>query len=253
MIYSRGARHERLGVVLRRSALRWWSGNQRHFPWRETTDPYRLLIAETLLRQTQASRLSKPYTSFIKEYPNVSSLSNASRDELRKWFVPLGLVRRADLLIDAARAIQLHHDGRVPMDSVALRSLPGVGVYTASAIQCLAFGIRTPMIDEGSGRVLRRVLGMPEDGAAYADTKLRLETELLLPRNAFRDFNLALIDLAAAYCHPLNPDCVRCPLRPCCSNAKSNAMPTSEPLKGRSQARPARRSKLPGSPSIKVN
>lgn len=199
--------------------LRWYDRNGRQFPWRETTDPYAIFIAEMLLRQTQARRVVQPYESLINEFPDPTKLARANPDGLRARFRRLGLPRKADLLIAAAHAITFRHSGRIPSDMPSLLSLPGVGVYSASAIRCLAFGLPEPMIDESSGRLLRRVFGQVAHGRAYNDQQLRRGAYQLLPARAFARFNLGLLDLAAAHCTPTSPRCAGCPLRAICGHA----------------------------------
>ena len=190
----------------------WFHSNGRDFPWRETRNPYHILIAEVLLRQTQAARVVGPYIYLITTYPDPASLAEADVDALRQWFRPLGLVRRADRLVECARRLLRDYGGQVPRDLRSLQSLPGIGRYSARATLCMAFNHPLPMIDEGSGRVLRRALGLPGTGTAYSDTRLAEYAEDLLSSSHAREFNLGLIDIGAAYCHPRTPECSKCPL-----------------------------------------
>jgi len=201
---------------LRSAVLTWFVANGRDFPWRRTSDPFHILVAEFLLRQTQATRLARPYMEFITKYPSASSLAIADLDELRRWFKPLGLVRRADYLFQTSQILVTKHGGKVPNDLETLLALPGLGIYSAQAVLCLAFGAPLPMVDEGSGRVLRRVLGKAPKGPAYCDSKLLKVAEAILPKTSPREFNLGLIDMAAVYCHPGIPECGECPLLAIC-------------------------------------
>ena len=194
------------------SVVSWFRSNGRDFPWRETRNPFHILIAEVLLRQTQAHRVVGPYVHLITVYPDPASLAEADVDALREWFRPLGLVRRADTLVESSRRLLQDYEGQVPRDIRDLQSLPGIGRYSARATLCMAFNDPLPMIDEGSGRVLRRVLGLPATGPAYSDTRLAEYVEESLPRSYAREFNLGLIDIGAAYCHPRTPGCPKCPL-----------------------------------------
>lgn len=198
--------------------VRWYRKHGRVFPWRLTTDPYHLLLAETLLRQTQAERVVDPYLDLVARYPDVYSLALVDVLKLREWFGSLGLVKRADLLVRTARLIIEDHGRLVPSDLRALMALPGVGRYSARAILCLGFGVPVPMVDEGSGRVLRRLLGREQKGPAYSDRDLMAAAEQMLPNGSAREFNLGLLDIAAEYCHVRNPDCHRCPLRRICQS-----------------------------------
>lgn len=199
--------------------VRWYRKHGRAFPWRLTRDPYHLLLAETLLIQTQAERVVKPYLDLVARYPNVYSLAGADVPKLGEWFRPLGLVKRADLLVRTARLLIEEHEGQVPGELRALMALPGVGRYSARAILCLGFGVSVPMIDEGSGRVPRRLLRREQKGPAYSDRGLMAAAEQMLPEQSTREFNLGLLDIASEYCHVHNPDCHRCPLRRVCQSA----------------------------------
>ena len=198
----------------------WFSTSGRDFPWRQSSNPYHVLVAEVLLRRTQAERVSGPYLDLIDRYPDTRAMANADVAWLREWFGPLGLVSRADLLIAAAKAIVEQNGGEVPRDLSEIESLPGLGKYSSRAVLCLSHGDAVPMIDEGSGRLLRRLLGFSSTGPAYSDRELRERTEALIPHETSRAFNLGLLDIAAAYCHVNSPDCVQCPLRSLCSRGR---------------------------------
>lgn len=209
-------------IRLRESVLKWYQANGRHFPWRQTSDPLHILLAECLLRQTQATRLRKPYLELTSRYSSADILAKANVDELRDWFRPLGLVKRADHLVQAARILVESFAGQVPRNLEALASLPGVGIYSARAILCLGFGEPYPMVDEGSGRVLRRVLGMAPLGPAYCDSRLLQVAAVMLPEASPKEFNLGLIDIASAYCHATAPACSHCPLTGICLHGEQN-------------------------------
>ena len=199
------------------SVVSWFRSNGREFPWRDTRNPFHILIAEVLLRQTQAARVVGPYAHLVTTFPDPASLAEADIEALRQWFRPLGLVQRADRLVECARHLVRDYEGQVPQDLHYLQSLPGIGRYSARAILCMAFEDSIPMIDEGSGRVLRRVLGFPGAGPAYSDSRLADSANGLIPSRNAREFNLGLIDIGSAYCRPNKPDCPRCPLLPDCS------------------------------------
>lgn len=218
--FSRGERKGSKAQVeeLRAAVLSWFAANGRDFPWRQTSDPFHILLAECLLRQTQATRLVEPYLELTSKYATAHALAKANAGYLRSWFKPLGLMKRADRLIQTARILVESYEGKVPNDLDALIALPGLGIYSARAVSCLAFGAPLPMVDEGSGRVLRRVLGISPKGPAYCDSKLLKVAEAILPKTSPREFNLGLIDMAAVYCHPGIPECGECPLLAICSH-----------------------------------
>ncbi|MBI2304470.1 MAG: hypothetical protein HYU86_06955 [Chloroflexi bacterium] len=209
----------RFAYRLSKKVVEWFRCNGREFPWRTTSNPFHLLIAEALLRQTQAERVVEPYLDLVSKYPNPEALAEADVNELRQWFKPFGLVRRADRLIQCARILISEYRGSMPNDLNAIEALPGLGRYNSRAILCLGFGIPAPMIDEGSGRVLRRVLGHEAKGPAYSDKCLMSIAERIIPTKSAREFNFGLIDVAAAFCHPKEPDCARCPLARLCNYA----------------------------------
>lgn len=214
-------RMRRVGQELATSVVSWFRSNGRDFPWRQTRNPFHILIAEVLLRQTQANRVVGPYLHLVTTYPNPDSLAEADVDGLRRWFRPLGLVRRADNLVECSRRLIQDYEGQVPNDLCRLQSLPGIGRYGARAILCMAFHRPVTMIDGGSGRVLRRVLGLPDTGPAFSDPRLAEVAERVLPDGKVREFNLALIDLGAAFCHPRKPHCSECPILRLCTFGSS--------------------------------
>ena len=205
---------------LHRTVEEWFSKSGRDFPWRQSGNSYHVLVAEVLLRRTQAERVAGPYLELIERYPNTRDMAGADVAWLREWFRPLGLISRADRLVDAAKAIVEQHGGEVPLDLRELESLPGLGKYSARAVLCLAHGGAVPMIDESSGRLLRRLLGLSGPGPAYSDRNLLTYTEALVPHKKSRAFNLGLLDIAAAYCHVSAPDCMQCPLRGLCARGR---------------------------------
>ena len=194
----------------------WFEKNGRHFPWRQSSNSFQILVAEVLLRRTQAFRVVGPYLELIERYPEIRDMAEADVAWLREWFRPLGLVNRAERLVEAAKTILEQHDGEVPKDLSEIESLPGLGRYSACAVLCLVHAGAAPMIDESSGRLLRRLLGLSSSGPAYSDKDLFERAQRLIPYDASRRFNLGLLDIAAAYCHVGSPDCVQCPLRSLC-------------------------------------
>ena len=207
----------RWASLLRCTVQEWYSESGRDFPWRQSSSAFHVLVAEVLLRRTQAERVVGPYLDLTERYPNTQDMASADVAWLREWFRPLGLVGRADLLVNAAKAIVQEHGGEVPRDLSEVESLPGMGKYSARALLCTAYGRAVPMVDESSGRLLRRLLGLRGTGPAYSDRKLLERTEVLVPHNSSRAFNLGLLDIAAAYCHVSAPSCLQCPLRSLCS------------------------------------
>ena len=202
---------------LQNAVLSWFAGHGRDFPWRNTNNAFFILTAEVLLRQTQAERVVELYLELTSRFPVPHLMSHADIAQLREWFQPLGLVKRADRLVETAKILVQDFGGKVPDRLEQLKDLPGLGEYSARAVLCLAYDVQVPMIDEGSGRILRRVLNLHSKRPAYSDYKLIAIAEKLLPNEYARKFNLGLIDIAAVYCHTKNPECSPCPLLNICS------------------------------------
>ncbi len=207
---------------LQNAVLSWFADHGRDFPWRETSNPFHIFVAEVLLRQTQATRLAKPYTDLIEKYPSAHALSQANIEELRTWFKSIGLIKRADYLVQAANILVKKYGGRVPDELDDLMNLPGIGMYSARAILCLAFNKPFPMVDESSGRLLRRVFNESSIEPAYSDTGLLQLASTLLRKSSSRELNLGLIDIAAVHCRVKNPRCTPCPLVNVCIYGQRN-------------------------------
>ena len=206
--------------MLQQTVVAWFRTSGRDFPWRRSSNSFHLLVAEVLLRRTQAERVARPYLELMERYPCAQDLANADVAWLRQWFRPLGLVGRADLLVDAAKSIVEQHGGDVPRELGEIERLPGLGTYSARAIHCQAHGGSVPMIDESSGRLLRRLLGLSSPGPAYSDRELLRNAESLVPLGTSKAFNLGLLDIAAAHCHVNSPKCMQCPLRSLCTQGR---------------------------------
>ncbi|MCJ7762602.1 hypothetical protein MUP38_03995 [Candidatus Bathyarchaeota archaeon] len=203
----------------------WFELNARDFPWRKTRNPYHILIAEIVLRRTQANRVVESYNQLTNQYPTPAHMAQEDISILRKLFKPLGLIKRADLLIEASKVIIQKHTGQIPTDLKTISTLPGMGIYSSRALMCLAFNEPVPMIDESSGRLLRRVFCIDFKGPAYSNTKLLHFAASILPSAKAREFNLGLLDIAAAYCHVNKPDCLNCPVQKICMFKKQSTKP----------------------------
>lgn len=212
-----------------RELLRWWQDNERTFPWRETSDPYELLIAELLLQRTAAYKVVRIYPEFMRLFPTIETLATARLDEVTTVIRPLGMRRRAAVLQAIARAIRDEHEGRIPRDVETLKRLPGVGNYTAHAVAMFAFSQPLPLVDEVVARVYRRVFDLPRTTRAYADRDLWLYVERLMPRTCARDFALAILDFAASVCTFREPRCRTCVLRHQCASAQAETEASASP------------------------
>ena len=201
-----------------RSQVREWGKvHTRSFPWRETADPYRLLIAEVMLHRTQVRQVVPVYERFLSLYPDVAALAGASKEDLHDVMEPLGLHWRIDLVADMADDLVNRFGGTVPSDRDALMSLPGVSDYIASAVQCFSFGIAAPLVDTNTVRVVGRVFGLEIKPSSRRNRRFRELLSSLLDRDHPADYNYALLDLAHLVClSRRSPECELCPLEPCC-------------------------------------
>ncbi len=201
----------------RSSLLYWWEHNQRSYPWRNTRDPFRILIAEALLHRTRADQVVQIYERFIQRYPDVQAVAQTTPDELHEIVYSAGLRWRVDLLLETAREIDQRFSGEVPVDREALESLPGIGPYIAAAIRCFAHGLPDAILDTNTVRIASRVFGFVlTDGSRRSKKVLHL-LEFLLDAERPRAFNLALLDLGALICRPQRPLCRECPVQPQCA------------------------------------
>ncbi|MEM3714960.1 MAG: hypothetical protein QXF82_08445 [Nitrososphaeria archaeon] len=215
----RSIRHRKMKFA--EKLLEWWGANRKDFPWRKTSDPYKILIAELLLRKTTAKQVEMLYEKFLSEYPNIKILSQASRKRLEELLRPLGMQhKRATLLKTVASEIVQEYLGRIPASREQLMKLSGVGLYVANAILCFAYGEDVPLVDTNVVRVFKRVFGLKSRRRrARDDSAFWNFVADALPRGKARNFNLAVIDLAHEVCTPKKPKCSACPLCAFCRYA----------------------------------
>lgn len=202
---------------VRRRLLSWYRANRRDLPWRRTRDPYRILVSEFMLQQTQVATVLPYYDRFLKRFPSLSALARADEEEVVAAWSGLGYYRRARNLHRAAKEILRSHRGRVPRTVEGLRSLPGIGPYTAGAVASIAFGLPEPALDGNLTRVLSRLLG--QRGSASSASRRRARergARELLQKGPPGDLNQSLMELGALHCQPDRPQCSLCPLEPRC-------------------------------------
>lgn len=207
--------------TIRKRLLAWYRAHQRPFPWRERQlSAYETLVAETMLQQTQAARVAERLPTFLQEYPTVHVLAQASNAEIVRQWSGLGYNNRAIRLRDAARAIVERHAGEVPDTIDALRAIPGIGPYTASAILCFAYHVRVPVVDVNIARVYSR-LRVRRTTNDQIDDRARIEevAHVLLPRTRVAEWHNAVMDLGARLCTARAPRCEECPLGQVCPSA----------------------------------
>ena len=175
--------------------LVWYSDNKRTLPWRETTDPYAIMISEFMLQQTQVNRVLKYYEKFLKRYPTVQHLARARTSTVLKMWSGLGYNRRALYMLESAKKIVTQFDGSVPADYDALLSLPGFGDYMASAVLAFAFNKKAAVIDANIRRVYVHEFGLPPSVSMKSLKEIVIN---FVPRGKSRVWHNALMDYGSA-------------------------------------------------------
>jgi len=186
-------------------------------PWRGGRDPYFIWVSEVMLQQTQVATVIPYYERFISRFPTIQALANAPMDDLLKCWQGLGYYSRARNLQKAAQQVVSEHGGVFPRDFKAIRSLSGIGDYTAGAIASIAFNQPHPAVDGNVMRVLSRWFRISEN-VAKPQTKRRFEEIALrlIPEGRAWEFNQALMELGALVCLPRSPRCESCPVASIC-------------------------------------
>jgi len=200
--------------------MAWYRRERRDLPWRETHDPYRILVSEIMLQQTRAQTVIPYYERFVERFPNVNTLAKAREAEVLTYWSGLGYYSRARNLQKAARAIVAAR--QFPSDYDGIRELPGVGPYTAAAVASIAFNAPHAVVD---GNVLRVIARLNDDGADIASPKTRARFQQMA--DAWLDhrdpghFNQAMMELGATVCLPRTPRCAQCPVAQFCEGRKA--------------------------------
>ena len=203
---------------MREPLVQWYRENKRDLPWRENPEAYRVWISEIMLQQTRVEAVKGYYDRFLKTLPDVQSLAEAEEDQLLKLWEGLGYYNRVRNMQKAARQIMVDYHGVFPSDYEEIRSLTGIGSYTAGAISSFAFGKPEPAVDGNVLRVLTRILADHSD-IMKQSTKTKMEKALrkVIPEGSPSDFNQGLIELGAIVCVPNGePKCQECPVSHLC-------------------------------------
>lgn len=233
------AAHEEGNILLKdlsRPLLLWYDKAKRELPWRENTDPYRVWVSEIMLQQTRVEAVTEGYIRFLSALPDLKSLAEAPEELLMKLWEGMGYYSRARNMQKAAK-IALERWGSLPASLEELRSLPGIGEYTAGAVASIAFGIPAAAVDGNVLRVLSRLLNSFRD---VTEPAAKREAEALLlpiiPKNRAGDFTQALMELGALVCIPGRPKCGECPVSSYCLGFKAGTA-GALPVKKKNKAR----------------
>lgn len=209
-------------AAIRRTLLAWFRKHARALPWRGTGDPYAVWVSEIMLQQTQIATVIPYYLRFLAAFPTISHLARAPLERVLELWSGLGYYRRARHLHQAAQALAGQFAGKFPEDYDALRTLPGIGDYTAKALLSIAFNQPFAVLDGNVARVVARLFRL-RGNLHQPEFRRSVEAELagLLSRRQPGDFNQALMELGQTVCLPRGPVCPACPLASWCEACQS--------------------------------
>jgi A/G-specific adenine glycosylase len=197
----------------------WYDRHRRTLPWRappgRRADPYHVWLSEIMLQQTTVKTVGPYYARFLARWPDIGALATAPLEDVLKAWAGLGYYARARNLHACARAVVELHGGKIPASEAALRTLPGIGAYTAAAIAAIAFDESTSPVDGNIERVIARLYAVTTPLSAAKPEISRLARALTPPQRA-GDFAQAMMDLGATICTPKNPACALCPWNQSC-------------------------------------
>lgn len=218
--------------------LQWYADNKRDLPWRKTKDPYKIWVSEVMLQQTKVDTVIPYYERFLSKFPTIDALAEAPEEEVLKCWEGLGYYSRARNLQAAVKEVKTKYDSRVPNNPEQIRSLKGVGPYTAGAILSIAYNLPEPAVDGNVLRVLSRYFLIEKD-VAKQSTRVYIEkwVRQLIPEGEAGQFNQALMELGATVCTPKSPQCAICPVSKWCK-AKIEGKEERLPIK--TKAKPPR-------------
>ncbi len=222
--------------------LGWYDTHRRALPWRalpgEAADPYRIWLSEVMLQQTTVAAVRPRFAAWVARWPDFASLAAADEAEVMAAWAGLGYYARARNLVAAAKVVVADHGGAFPHDEATLRTLPGLGAYTAAAVAAIAFGQRAVVVDANVERVVARLFAIdtPLPGARVS---IRAAADRVTPDTRAGDFAQAMMDLGSAICTPKKPSCLLCPLQDDCVAVRRGA-PERLPVKAAKKPKPQR-------------
>ena len=210
--------------VFTRKLLAWWARAARDLPWRKTRDPYRVLVSEFMLQQTQVSRVAEYYPRFLERFPDLGTLARAPARAVREAWDGLGYYARARNLHSLAKSVAGDGVPTLPDDPAELMKLPGIGPYTAGAVASFAYEKPVPAVDTNVARVITRVF-LGNSRQRLSGNRQRIIWSLaasLVPKNGKRAwrFNQAVMELGALICLARKPKCPECPVRVTCKTGR---------------------------------
>lgn len=238
MVDAKLSDHQSIAAAL----LGWYDVHARDLPWRsrpgETADPYRVWLSEIMLQQTTVATVRPRFAEFVTRWPTVAAMAAADDADLMSAWAGLGYYARARNLLACARTVSRDHGGVFPHEEAILRTLPGVGDYTAAAIAAIAFGKRAVVVDGNVERVVARLFAIDTPLPA-AKPLICAAADAITPDDRAGDFAQAMMDLGSSLCGPRATQCLLCPLRTDC-RAVAAGTPTVFPVKVGKKAKPHR-------------
>lgn len=198
---------------MQRKLIHWYNNNKRDLPWRKTNDPYAIWISEIMLQQTTVEAVIPYYIRFMKRFPTIDKLAQASLEEVYKYWEGLGYYRRAKHIHETANIIHQQYHDIFPQDYNDIIALKGIGPYTAGAICSIAFFKEVAAVDGNVLRIISRLYNI-KDNIALLSTQKKIKdiVEELIKGYNPSSFNQGFMDLGALICRPIQPKCIQCPL-----------------------------------------
>ncbi|PSH61312.1 MULTISPECIES: A/G-specific adenine glycosylase [Phyllobacterium] len=227
--------------------LHWYDSHHRILPWRISprehlagvkADPYRIWLSEIMLQQTTVEAVKPYFRAFTEKWPTVIDLAAASQDDVLRAWAGLGYYSRARNLKKCADIVCAKFGGRFPADVASLKSLPGIGDYTAAAIASIAFDLPIAVVDGNVERVITRLYGLATP-LPFAKPEIRVRMQAITPGRRSGDFAQAMMDLGATICTPKRPACIVCPLNDNCEALRTTD-PEFFPVKAPKKEKPVR-------------
>lgn len=199
-----------------RRLITWYRVHHRTLPWRRTRDPYKILVSEVMLQQTQVERVIPKYHEFLRRYPTLADLAQARTGELRRIWYPLGYNVRPLRLRQIARRALREHAGRIPDSYDGLLAMEGIGRYTAGAVLSFAFNQDAPILDTNVARLLGRYFGVSDRSNGRRTRRLWDLAAQVIPPGKGYEINQAMMDFGATVCTARAPRCRTCALHHGC-------------------------------------
>jgi len=209
---------------LKLELINWYKKNKRSFLWRKTTDPWQILLIETLAQQTQLERANNYFKKFIEVFPSPKSMANSSLNIILQMWSGLGYNNRAKRLYEASKIIEKKGFNQIYPN---FDDLPGVGPYTKNAILSFAYGEKVLAIDTNIERIIQRYFGLNDTKDFFKEN-----SKYFLQKVDSREINQAFMDFGSSICKSTNPMCSTCPIERGCSKYFSNRKSTKENYKG---------------------